>query len=40
MDEKEQITNLILLEMRRRGLAVRDKSEKQFTKDLPGRSRY
>jgi hypothetical protein len=38
-DEKEQLTGMILQELRRRGLAPGRKSEKQATKDLPGRRR-
>jgi hypothetical protein len=38
-DEKEQLTQMIVQELRRRGLAPGRKSEKQATKDLPGRRR-
>lgn len=39
-DEKEQLTLMISLELRRRGLEVGQGSEKQQTKDLAGRTRY
>jgi hypothetical protein len=39
-DEKNQLTNMILLEMRRLGVDVEDISNKQYAKDLAGRTRY
>lgn len=39
-DERAQIENMIVLELRRRGLTVGERSYKQITKDLPGRTQY
>jgi len=39
-DERKQIENMIVLELRRRGLTVGEPSHKQRTKDLPGRTQY
>ncbi|MGW8251112.1 MAG: DNA double-strand break repair nuclease NurA, partial [Anaerolineales bacterium] len=39
LQERDQVTQMILLELRRRGLAVDGVSNKQFAKDQPGRSR-
>ncbi len=39
-DERAQIENMIALELRRRGLSVGERSHKQSTKDLPGRTQY
>jgi len=38
-DEKEQVENMIALEMYRKGILVGDRSQKQAVKDLPGRKR-
>jgi hypothetical protein len=38
-DEKEQVENMIALEMYRKGIPVGDRSQKQAVKDLPGRKR-
>jgi len=38
-DEKEQVENLIALEMYRKGISVGELSQKQAVKDLPGRTR-
>jgi hypothetical protein len=41
MDDKEQVTQMIVNEMHRRGLEVAGESAKQFTKDIAGkRTRY
>jgi hypothetical protein len=40
LEEKDQVTQMILLELRRRGAPVGDKSNKQFSKELSGRTRY
>ncbi len=40
LQEQEQITNMILTELRRRGVRVGESSGKQAAKDLPGRTRY
>jgi len=40
LEEKEQVTNMISLELRRRGAAVGEFSNKQSAKDNPGRTRY
>ncbi len=40
LDEKEQVTSLISLELRKRGAAVGDFSNKQHAKDNPGRTRF
>lgn len=40
LQEKEQVTNMILLELRRRGLLVGEQSYKQTAKSLPGRTSY
>ena len=40
MQEKEQVTNMILLELRNQGVTVGEKSNKQAAKDLGGRSQY
>lgn len=39
-DESTQVTNMILLELRRRGLAAGEKSPKQAVKDLRGKRRF
>ncbi|MEW6716037.1 MAG: DNA double-strand break repair nuclease NurA [Chloroflexota bacterium] len=39
-DEKEQLTQMIIQELRRRGVQVGEKSQKQAVKDLPGRTSY
>jgi len=39
LDEQEQVTQMIVLELRRRGVTVGEKSYKQSNKDLPGRTR-
>jgi hypothetical protein len=38
--EKEQVTQMIALELRKRGVMVGEKSYKQSAKDLDGRTRY
>jgi len=38
-EEKEQLTQMIVIELRRRGVVVGEASKKQFHKDLPGRTR-
>ncbi len=40
LEEKEQVTNMIALELRRRGVEVGEMSYKQAAKDSGGRSRY
>lgn len=40
LEEKEQVTNMITLELRKRGAAVGDFSNKQYAKDQPGRTRF
>jgi hypothetical protein len=39
-DERDQVTQMILLELRRRGLAAGEKSPKQSVKDLRGKRRF
>ncbi|MFZ6027049.1 MAG: DNA double-strand break repair nuclease NurA [Chloroflexota bacterium] len=39
-EEKAQITQMIVHELRRRGVTVGEMSHKQVAKDLPGRTRY
>jgi hypothetical protein len=39
LEEKEQVTQMIALELRRRGVIVGEKSNKQVAKDQPGRMR-
>ncbi|MDX1436667.1 MAG: DNA double-strand break repair nuclease NurA, partial [Anaerolineales bacterium] len=38
--DREQVTQMIMLELRRRGLEVGELSEKQFLKGIAGRNRY
>jgi hypothetical protein len=38
-DEKQQVENMIALELRRRGIALGEISQKQAVKNLPGRAR-
>ncbi len=40
LDEKDQVTRMISLELRRRGVEVGERSQKQAAKDLTGRARY
>lgn len=40
MQEKEQVTQMILQELRRRGVEIGETSDKQAFKDLQGRTRY
>ena len=40
LQEKEQVTQMITLELRRRGVPVAGRSHKQAAKDNPGRTRY
>ena len=40
LQEKDQVTEMIALELRRRGVGVGDKSNKQFLKDQPGRTTF
>ena len=39
-EEKEQVTGMIMLELRKRGAPVGDFSNKQYAKDNPGRTRF
>jgi len=39
-EEKEQVTQMIVAELRQRGVEIDQASYKQSTKDLPGRTRY
>jgi len=39
LEEKEQVTQMIALELRRQGVEVGEKSNKQVAKDQPGRTR-
>ena len=39
-EEKEQITQMIVLELRRRGASVGERSQKQSAKELAGRGSY
>lgn len=39
LEEKDQVTGMISLELRKRGVTVGDHSNKQFAKDQPGRTR-
>lgn len=39
VDEREQVTQMIVYELRRRGVAVEDISNKQYAKDQQGRTR-
>ena len=38
--EKEQVTQMIILELRQRGIKLEGPSQKQASKDLPGRTSY
>ena len=40
LEEKEQVTQMIVLELHKRGIAVEERSYKQSSKDLVGRTRY
>jgi hypothetical protein len=40
LEEKEQVTNMIALELRRRGVEVDEGSYKQAAKDSGGRTSY
>jgi len=40
LQEKEQVTQMIALELRRRGVMIGEQSYKQAAKDLSGRTRY
>lgn len=40
LTERDQITQMIVMELRRRGVQVGDESNKQSAKDLSGRTRY
>lgn len=40
LDERDQVTQMIVQELRRRALDVNEKSPKQSMKELPGRRRY
>jgi hypothetical protein len=40
MDDKEQVTQMIVLELRRRGAEVGERSQKQEAKQTAGRTRY
>jgi hypothetical protein len=40
LQDQEQVTNMILMELRRRGVSVGESSEKQAMKDVSGRMRY
>ncbi len=39
-EEKEQVTEMISLELRKRGIPIGNHSNKQFAKDQPGRTRF
>ena len=39
LQERDQLTQMILLELRQRGVAIEGASQKQAAKDLPGRTR-
>ena len=39
LQEREQVTQMIVLELRQRGVPVEGISNKQYAKDQPGRSR-
>ncbi len=40
LEDKEQVTQMIVLELRRRGAAVGERSQKQEAKETAGRTRY
>jgi hypothetical protein len=40
LDERDQVTQMIVHELRRRGVEVGEKSQKQGSKELQGRTRY
>jgi hypothetical protein len=40
LDDREQVTQMIALELRRRHVEVGEVSQKQGSKDLGGRTRY
>lgn len=40
LDERDQVTQMIVMELRRRGVPVGEASNKQSAKDLSGRTRY
>jgi hypothetical protein len=40
LDERDQVTQMIALELRQRGVELAEASYKQSAKDLPGRTRY
>lgn len=39
LEERDQVTNMIVLELRRQGISIEGSSNKQFAKDQPGRTR-
>jgi hypothetical protein len=39
LEERDQVTQMIALELRRRGVSIEGSSHKQFAKDQPGRTR-
>jgi len=39
LQERDQVTNMIVLELRRRGISIEGTSYKQTAKELPGRTR-
>ena len=40
LEEKKQLENMIIIELRRQGANVNPLSEKQFNKELDHRTRY
>jgi hypothetical protein len=40
LEERDQVTQMIVMELRRRGVPVGEESNKQSAKGLPGRTRY
>ena len=39
-DEQEEVTQMIIHELQRRGVPIEGRSFKQVSKDLPGRTRH
>jgi hypothetical protein len=39
LDERDQVTQMIIMELRQRGVSIEGPSHKQFAKDQPGRTR-
>lgn len=40
LQDQQQVTNMIIMELRHQGIGIGEGSEKQAAKDLPGRTRY